>query len=55
MLEAKLHIQANPEVEQTLLKLKRFLAEHGLGFYALSERYEGKQKYIDINISVKLS
>lgn len=55
MIEARLHVQATPDIEQTLLKLKRFLAENGLGFFALAERYEGKQKYIDISISVKLS
>jgi hypothetical protein len=54
-IEASLRIQATPDVEQTLLKLKRFLAENGLGFYTLAERYEGKQKYVDIEISVKLS
>jgi hypothetical protein len=45
----------DPEIETALLKLVDYLQVNGFFFYTLSERNEGSNRYVDVNISIKLA
>jgi hypothetical protein len=45
----------NIEEEKKLTALVDYLQKEGFHFYKLSERNEGSNRYVDVNISIKLS
>ena len=56
MGNGKIYFQnIKPEEERKLEAFLAFLRQNNLYFYTLTERNEGDSKYVDINVSIKLS
>lgn len=52
----KAYVQVeDPEAQKRVDKLRAFIEENGYGFYIVSERIEGQNKFVMISVDIKVT